>query len=140
MAETKTCPFCAEEIRSEAVFCRHCRSRIEPTEISEWHRNHPETRIAGVCAALAHAFAIPVVAVRLGFIVFTIFLHVGILAYAGLWLVIPAAAGESSHAERALQWALDALHGKSCPRHASGRQRPCGPRASDPDEGRHSVS
>lgn len=114
MNETKTCPYCAEEIRSEAVFCRYCRSRLQATVADEWYRNHPEARLGGVCAALAHAFAVPIVAVRLAFVVFTVFLHIGVLVYAGLWILIPPSPGEPSHAERALQWAIDALHGKQC--------------------------
>lgn len=110
------CPFCAEEIRSEAVFCRFCRSRLDSVDTANWHRGHAEARLAGVCVAIAKAFSVPVAAVRLAFIVFSVFFHVGILVYAGLWLVIPPTADEPSHAERGLQWALDALHGKQCSR------------------------
>ncbi|MCP4273431.1 MAG: hypothetical protein GY781_16000 [Gammaproteobacteria bacterium] len=28
--ETKTCPFCKEEIRTKAIKCKHCHSRVEP--------------------------------------------------------------------------------------------------------------
>jgi len=111
MADSKTCPFCAEAIRSEATFCRFCRSRLAPIDTADWHRNHAEARLAGVCAALAHAFALPVALVRLGFVFFTIFLHVGVFAYIGLWLLIPPAPGQVSYAEGALQWGLDMLRG-----------------------------
>lgn len=30
--ETKTCPFCAEEIRAEAIKCKHCGSAIGLTD------------------------------------------------------------------------------------------------------------
>lgn len=28
--ETKKCPFCAEDIQKEAVFCKHCKRNLEP--------------------------------------------------------------------------------------------------------------
>jgi len=107
----KICQFCAEEIRSEAVYCRYCRSHLASRDGVEWFRGHPDARLAGVCAALAHAFAIPVGMVRLLFVLFTVFIHVGLFAYVGLWLLIPSAAGEPSHAERALKWSLDLVRG-----------------------------
>ena len=51
----RPCPFCAEEIAAEAVRCPHCRSRLVALDPSAWHREHPERKVAGVAAALAHA-------------------------------------------------------------------------------------
>lgn len=108
---TKHCPYCAEEIREEAIRCRFCRSRLVLMDATEWHRNHPEARLAGVCAALAHAFAVPVAAVRLGFVVFTIFFHLAPLFYGTLWLILPERPGAESLLEQALRWALDLIGG-----------------------------
>ena len=46
----KQCPYCAEEIRSEAVRCRYCRSRLASFEGGQWHRtvlpdNQPDNDI-----------------------------------------------------------------------------------------------
>ena len=104
---TKRCPYCAEEIRSEATRCRYCRSRLASFESDRWHRSHPERRLAGVCAALARALALPVAGVRVAFVILFFFRFAGPLLYVALWLVIPRRAGEDSLLERMLHLALD---------------------------------
>ena len=93
MEGIKDCPYCDEEIRSEAIRCRYCRSRLTSFDAGRWHRSHADGRLAGVCAALGSALAVPVAAVRLAFVVFSFFHLIGPLLYGMLWLIIPKRPG-----------------------------------------------
>lgn len=107
MENMKDCPYCGEEVRAEAIRCRYCRSRLTSFDAGHWHRNHSEARLAGVCAALGAALAVPVAAVRLGFVVLSFFHLLGPTVYGALWLIIPKRPGEDSLLERGLRRALE---------------------------------
>lgn len=97
--ERRPCPFCAEDVAAAAVRCPHCRSRLATFAPDAWRRDHPERRVAGVAAAVAHATAAPVGAVRLGFVVLTFFHLAGPILYGLGWLLIPRTAGAPSTVE-----------------------------------------
>ncbi len=117
------CPFCAEPVKAAAVICPHCRSGLEPVHAAEPFRNRPGKQIAGVSVALAESFDLPVTFVRLSFIILTFVSFLGPIMYAALWVIFPfeaqghaplhrlthGDAGESSIAERLLNWAEDAI-------------------------------
>ncbi len=109
--DMKRCPYCAEEIRSEATRCRYCRSRLVTIDPARWHRSHSDKRLAGVCAAVASAFAAPVSAVRAAFVVLAILpMHLGVFLYPALWLVIPRKPGGESGLEHAMRCGLAAAN------------------------------
>src|SRR5271169_1657598 len=107
MEGMKHCPYCDEDIRSEAIRCRYCRSRLTMFDPGRWHRSYSDARLAGVCAALSSALAVPVAAVRLAFVVLSFFHLLGPLLYGMLWLIIPKRPGEDSLLERTLWLILD---------------------------------
>jgi phage shock protein PspC (stress-responsive transcriptional regulator) len=107
MAETRKCPYCAEEIPAEAVRCRYCRSRVAALDPERWYRDHPERRLAGVCAAVSHVLAVPLVFVRVGFVVLTFIHFLGPILYGILWLLLPFTPGTPSPLERGLAAAQD---------------------------------
>ena len=88
MIDTQKCPFCSEEIRSEAVKCRYCGSRLGSSR--DWYRSRSDRMVSGVCGGLAEEFGLPPAVVRLGFVLLTLFsFGTGLLLYIVLWVVMP---------------------------------------------------
>jgi phage shock protein PspC (stress-responsive transcriptional regulator) len=80
--------------------------------LHEMHRNRPERRLAGVCAALADQLAVPLPLVRAGFLIGAFIPAINslvILLYVGLWFVTPPALGERSALDRAIAAIRDLL-------------------------------
>jgi len=109
MNERRPCPYCAEEIAAAAIKCPHCRSRLTTFDATAWHRDHGDRKVGGVASAIAHATAVPVGAVRIGFVALTVVHFLGPILYGLGWLAIPRTPGTPSVVERALDDTLATL-------------------------------
>jgi phage shock protein PspC (stress-responsive transcriptional regulator) len=93
-SEMKKCPYCAEDIKPEAIKCRFCGSTLSTKSFinsdTPWQRVNQGKRIAGVCTGLVKMFNIPVylLPVRLFFILTTLIYGFGAILYMALWILM----------------------------------------------------
>ena len=78
--------------------------------LQEWHRGHPESRIAGVCTTIARQFELPLPIVRSGFVIAALIpglQGIGVTLYLAIWALTPPAPEEPSLLDRVVSRASE---------------------------------
>jgi len=88
--EPRSCPLCAEPVRTAATVCPHCQGRLTNGLLKVTYRNRPGRQIAGVAIALAEELGISVTFIRLVFVILTFINLLGPAVYVTMWLILPA--------------------------------------------------
>lgn len=84
------CPYCRTENAPGAIRCAACTSWMtERPPAPEWTRAREGAWLGGVAAGLAKRFGLPVVALRLAFVVATLLGLWGLVVYVALWILMP---------------------------------------------------
>jgi phage shock protein C len=84
------CPYCRTENAPGATRCAACTSWMtQPPPAREWTRARDGRWLGGVARGLANRFGLSTVAIRLAFILATVFGGWGLVIYVALWIVMP---------------------------------------------------
>lgn len=104
----KPCPYCAEQIRVEAVKCKHCGSNLASRRSAgDWSRSSSDRMLGGVCGGIARQFDLPTAVIRLAFVLMVLMgFGSGVVIYLVLWIVMPTDARPKASSDRLLSTEL----------------------------------